>query len=180
MNVVLTGFMGTGKTTVGKELSGRLGYGFLDTDARVEQESGRTISEIFADSGEGVFREMEARVIQIAAALDRYVIATGGGAVLRADNMRALERNGVVICLSATPEAIRQRLQFHSDRPLLREPSPDDTIRRLLGERAIAYGRCHLALDTSSRTITEVVDEIQQFLKFRGRPAVAGTPPVPA
>lgn len=172
MNVVLTGFMGTGKTTVGKELSGRLGYGFLDTDARVELESGRTISAIFAESGETVFREMEARVIQTAAALDRHVIATGGGAVLRVENMAALERNGVVVCLSATPEAIRRRLQFHSDRPLLREPSPEDTIRRLLGERATAYARCQLALDTSSRTITEVVDEILQFLKFKGPAAV--------
>ena len=174
MNIVLTGFMGTGKTTVGKELSARLGYGFLDTDARVEETSGRTISEIFAESGEGAFREAEARVIQVAAALDRHVIATGGGAVLRADNMAALERNGVVICLAAGPEAIGQRMRFHSDRPLLREPAPDETIRRLLAERAIAYGRCHLALDTSSRTITEVVDEILQYLKFRGlTPAAA-------
>src|SRR5262249_8936016 len=104
-NVVLIGFMGTGKTAIGEAAAARLGYAFVDTDAVIEEGAGRSISRIFAEDGEPAFRRLEMQVVAAVAAEGGRVIATGGGVPLSQENMRQLRRNGLIVALHAGPEA---------------------------------------------------------------------------
>ena len=109
-NVVLIGFMGTGKTAVGRALAARLGLAFVDTDAVVEERDGRPVARIFAEDGEERFRRLESEAVASAGDRDGTVIATGGGVVLRPENMARLRRHGMVVALRAAPEAIVARV----------------------------------------------------------------------
>lgn len=159
-NIVLTGFMGTGKTTVGRLLAARLGYGFVDTDEWIVQQDGRSIADIFKEDGEAVFRQWEATVSQQLAGQDGLVIATGGRLMLDAANAEALERNGQVFCLVAEPEEILTRIApDEHKRPLLDVPNPAERVRHLLTQRAVAYGR-FWQIRTSGKTPEQVAEEI--------------------
>jgi shikimate kinase len=163
MNIVLIGLMGSGKSAVGRLLAERLGRPFIDTDAAVEAEAGRTIPEIFADEGEQGFREREAAVIARIAGQDGLVVATGGGAVLRPANRQALRQGGWVVWLDAPPEALyeRARAQGIAGRPLLAGPDPLAKLRSLAAERAAIYSEAaHLRIETGGRTPAEVADAI--------------------
>ena len=133
-NVILIGFMGTGKTAVGKRVASRLGRRFVDTDDLIEERAGRSIPRIFAEDGEPGFRRLEAEVIAQAVAGDGRVIATGGGAVLSRANMTCLRRSGVIVALRADAESILARVGRAEYRPLLGD-APEENIRRLLRER---------------------------------------------
>lgn len=143
-NIVLTGFMGTGKTTVGKLLSKQLDYEFIDTDHLIEQRAGKTITEIFKEMGEPAFREMEAAIARELSARQGVVISTGGRLMLDPENAAALSRTGRVFCLVATPEEIFERVTKNTDtnvRPLLSVSNPMERIVELIQERQADYGR---------------------------------------
>ncbi len=164
-NIVLTGFMATGKSSVGRRLAAMMGYEFLDLDSLIEAEAGLPIAQIFSLEGEPAFRAMESRMVERAAGQSRCVIATGGGAIVDARNLEALKRNGIVITLTATPETILSRIGGGDDRPMLRGGEPGDRIRCLLEERAAAYAKADLTVETSNRTVDEVVDHLILLLK---------------
>ncbi|MBN1847581.1 MAG: 3-dehydroquinate synthase [Deltaproteobacteria bacterium] len=142
-NIILTGFMATGKTTVGKLLSKQLGYEFVDTDELIEARTGQTIAEIFREKGEPAFRKMESDLARELADKDGLVISTGGRLMLDADNAEALGKSGRVFCLVATPEEILERVERDTGvrRPLLEVPNPIERVVELLQQREKGYGR---------------------------------------
>ena len=117
MNLVLIGYRGSGKGTVGRLLADRLGRPFVDTDALIEQAEGASVREIFSDRGEPAFREAEARIVRQVAALDEQVIAVGGGAVLRRENVELLRANGWLVWLRAEAEELHRRIQADRNSP---------------------------------------------------------------
>ncbi|MBI4395845.1 MAG: shikimate kinase [Elusimicrobia bacterium] len=165
MNIVLIGFMGTGKSSVGRLLSKRLGRPFFDTDEMIEKETGLAIADIFAKAGEPAFRDMETKTIKLVSLLDNAVISTGGGVPLREENMRELERNGVVFCLNAKPENILERLKEEIEtRPLLKTKDPFLAIQERLLARRKAYSRCRHAIETDGLTAEQVAETILNLM----------------
>ncbi|MFI5338564.1 MAG: shikimate kinase [Candidatus Methylomirabilales bacterium] len=163
-NVVLTGFMATGKSSVGLRLAARLGYDFADLDTLIEAEEGMPVPQIFATRGESAFRELEARMVEQAADRTGCVVATGGGTIVNPRNLLALKRSGVVIALTAEPEVILSRIGGGEDRPMLRGGEKRERVRLLMEERAPAYARADLTVDTSDRTVDQVVDHLVELL----------------
>jgi len=164
-NIILTGFMGTGKSEVGNLLAKRLQREFLDTDMLIEQATGHPIARIFAEKGETHFRELEKQVIRQVCQEQGVVIATGGGAIVSPDNATCLKASGTVICLTASPDTIARRVQQTHDRPLLQGEDPLAKIRMLLTARAAAYAQADITIDTSTLTPNEVVETILVQLK---------------
>ncbi|CAM3652778.1 shikimate kinase [Marinicrinis lubricantis] len=158
-NIVLVGFMGTGKTTIGIELAKHLGWQFVDTDAFIVDEAGMTIPEIFARHGQSFFRDVEERVVQRVMNGSDQVISTGGGSVLRESNREMMLRGGMVVALSASEETIVQRVSKDTNRPLLAD-NPLENIRRLMKERKDAYQFAHISIQTDELTVTDVVEHI--------------------
>ncbi len=166
-NIVLTGFMGAGKTTIGRLLAGRLGLNFLETDEIIELKTGMTISQIFDLYGEAYFRQVESKVVQELVGLPREscVISTGGGVVLRHDNIAALQRVGVIVYLEVSPEEAWQRLRDKKDRPLLQEGRLQERIRILLQERRDQYLKSDFQVKTTARNPEEIAEEIVVLLQ---------------
>jgi shikimate kinase len=165
-NIIITGFMGTGKTTVGKRVAAALGYDFVDTDELIVARSGQTLEEIFQQKGEAAFREMEAAVARELGEKGGMVIATGGGMMLDSENAAALGKKGVVFCLVATPEEIMERLARNPDirRPLLDGPDPMDRILSLLKEREAGYARFR-RLVTSGKSPEELTAQLVEIIQ---------------
>ncbi len=161
-NLVLTGFMGTGKTTVGRILADRLGYGFVDTDEVIESRAG-PIPEIFDRLGEEAFRELERSVARELAGRTGLVIATGGRMMLDAACSACLEPGADVVCLAAHPGTIIERLGDTDRRPLLEVPDASARVRELLAERAEGYSR-FASVDTEGRSPEEVADAVISLL----------------
>ena len=159
-NIVLTGFMGTGKTAVGHRVAHQVGRPFVDMDAMIEQRTGKPISAVFAEQGEPAFRLMEAELCRELAALRGLVIATGGGALVPVTNRQALAGSSLLICLTASPELILERLVDAGDRPLLAVPDRLERIRDLLGQRAEAYAAIPHQIDTTGLTVEQVTKEV--------------------
>jgi len=185
-NIVLIGFMGTGKSEVGRLLARRLGWKFVDTDRRVEIQEGASVAQIFARRGEAYFRDAEAKVVAKAIAERDAVIATGGGVVLRPDNMLRLRRHGWIVSLTAPVEVILTRLGDGEGRPLLRAAAGPQrlagrkartadvrqTVTRLLSERRPLYRDADLILDVSATTPARAVEAIVAFLGRRERQVI--------
>lgn len=149
-NIIFVGFMGTGKSLVARRLAKRLGRRFVDTDTCIEHEADMSIAQIFATEGEAAFRQRERHAIARACQEKEIVIATGGGAIVGRENARTMKASGPVICLTARPEVILQRVQGDTTRPLLQGPNPLEKIQQLLADRAEAYARADITIDTSS------------------------------
>ncbi|MGA1846743.1 shikimate kinase [Deferribacter abyssi] len=164
MNIYLIGFMGTGKTTVGKILAKKLGKKFYDLDELIEKKVGKTIRDIFIDDGEEQFRKIETEVLKDVAAGRDYVIATGGGLLTTVGNYEVMKESGVVITLAASAESIYERLKDDKSRPLLMVDNVIDEIKRLMFERAPLYIKADYIVDTSDVPPEKVVDEIMEFL----------------
>ncbi len=177
MNVTLTGFMGTGKTTVGRCLAKRLGWEFVDTDRLIEEAAGASIAVIFAQHSEAAFRRLEKRAIAQATRSDEQVIATGGGAFVDSENRNRLRAVGPVVCLTANPKTILQRVgPTIARRPMLTPPDSRgeatqikaegalSRIERLLRQRSAAYAKADLLIDTSRLTIDEIVERVWRVL----------------
>lgn len=163
--VVITGFMGTGKTSVGRALADRLRVAFVDTDSLIEKSEGRSVTEIFDDRGETYFRTVERQAIAAALATPGAVVATGGGAVMDPDNVAALRKAAPLVCLSARPDVIEARTRAQGGtRPLLSGADLEQHIAVLLAQRAEAYARADRQIDTSDRNLEDLVDEIAAFL----------------
>ncbi len=163
-NIVLVGFMGTGKTSVGKRLATQLRMRYVDTDDIIERDSGRRISNIFEEDGEAAFRELETEAVLKVSKWHNSVISTGGGVVLKEANMIALKQNGVVFCLTATPEEIYQRVGHQTHRPLLQTPDPLAKIRSMLAERRPYYEQADYMVRTTGRSFSEIILHIKRML----------------
>ncbi len=170
--IVLTGFSGTGKSAVGPLLATHFGWTLVDTDAIVERRAGKRILDIFRDDGEDAFRDLESDAIREASGDDKLVLSTGGGAVLRSENRRALGEAGFVVCLEARPETIFERLTARGDaepldRPLLATENPLARIKELKNARQHLYALCDWAVHTDSLSPEEVAAEIVRAYEER-------------
>jgi shikimate kinase len=164
-NVVLVGFMGTGKSAVGRILARRLRRRLFDTDAWIIGEAAMPIPTLFAEFGEQAFRDLETNAAREAAVPAGLVVSTGGGMMGRDENVDLLRRGGVLVCLTARPEVILQRTAPWENRPMLRtEKDPPAAVERLLGERAPRYALADWTVDGSDLAVTEVVDLICERL----------------
>jgi shikimate kinase len=159
-NIILTGFMGTGKTTRGQLLAEKIGYQFVDTDALIEQQTGKTIADLFQSYGETAFRKLESELVENLAEQQGLVIATGGGLVLNPNNVAMLSKTGKIICLTASPEEILARVSKQQGvRPLLQGENPLGKITQLLQQRDSVY-RQFPQLSTSKFSRDQLVGEI--------------------
>jgi shikimate kinase len=170
VNITLIGYRGTGKSTVARLVARRLGWQWVDADARVEELAGRTIRQIFQAEGESGFRDREAAVIQELTARERLVIAAGGGAILRPENRAAIESSGMAVWLVASPETIERRLAVDptttARRPALTPAGGLEEIRHLLGQREPFYRSCaDLAIETDACSPEHVADQIVQAFR---------------
>ncbi len=161
-NIVITGFMGTGKTTAGELVSRRLGRRFVDMDDILVERFGKPITAVFRDEGEEAFRTAEAQLCQELAAEHDLVIGTGGGALVNVESRDALAATGTVVCLHADETTLLERLALTSDRPLMQGEVEErrQHIRRLLSQRRLAYGAIPYQIDTTGLTVEQVVDRI--------------------
>lgn len=162
-NIVLIGFMGTGKSTVGKRLAQALDWDFVDTDYEIGAVTNLSVNDIFRRYGETRFRSEESIVVDRVSRRERLVIATGGGTVLNPANWRALAEKGIIIALHATLDTILDRIGHKNDRPLLK--GPKEVIEKLWTERQKCYGQADYIVDTSEKTVDEVVREILALLE---------------
>ncbi len=171
-NLALIGFMGTGKTTIGRVLAAQLGYDFLDTDHWIESAAGKSIPEIFSQSGEAHFRALEQQVVAELAKRQRTVIATGGGLPCHENNLERLRQHAYIVCLWASPETILERVRHNTHRPLLQHPNPLARIRELLAQREPFYRQADLLVSSDGRPSREIVQHILH--EFQSRRANGG------
>lgn len=164
-NIVLIGFMGTGKSSTGYRIAQKMKREFIDTDREIERVTGMSISQLFRKHGEVRFRSEEELMAQKLSTKTNLVIATGGGIILNANNIQSLQKNGILICLDASPEDIFARVSRKKGvRPLLRNDFSLDGIKKLLAERESLYSCADFRVDTSGRDINLVVDDIIKFV----------------
>jgi shikimate kinase len=163
-NLVLLGFMGTGKTTVGRLLAQRLGRPFVDVDEWIEAKTGRGIPELFAQRGEAAFRQLEAEAVAYLAEPTGKVLAGGGGIVKSAENVRRLAAGGELVCLTAQPETILARVGHQRHRPLLAGEDPGARIRALLAEREALYRAIPRAVATDGLSPEAVAEAVLRLL----------------
>jgi len=159
--------MGTGKTEVGKILSQKLGFVLIDADSEIEREQKTTITDIFNRLGEDAFRDMESAMIKRLSVLKKAVLSTGGGAVLRAENMDALKKDWIIVCLEATPETILRRTSISKNRPLLEVADPLQKIRELYDFRKPYYEKADIIINTDDVGPLQVAEEIIKAVKNR-------------
>ena len=159
-NIALTGFMGCGKTAVGRVVASVAGFEFLDTDQFIEEHVGKSIPRIFEEHGEDTFRQYEREVVGRLAERENTVIATGGGLLVDAENMDTMKQHAMVFCLWASPESIWRRVKGQSHRPLLQTENPKQRIIDLLEERKPAYSRSDMLINTEYRSARDVANLI--------------------
>ena len=164
-NISLSGFMGCGKTAVGRIVAKVAGFEFLDTDQFIEKHVGKSIPRIFEEHGEETFRRYEREVVMRLAERENTVIATGGGLLVDAENMDTMKQYAMVFCLWASPESIWRRVKGQSHRPLLNTDNPKQRIIELLEERKAAYSRSDMLINTEYRSAKDVSNLI--FSQFR-------------
>ena len=174
-NVVLIGFMGTGKSSVGRRVADSLGFRFVDTDQVVIELAGKPITRIFEEDGEERFRELESEALRRCASMEGQVIATGGGIVTQPRNHELLKRAGHVVWLKADPETVLRRVSRNRDRPLLQTEDPLATIRELYTSRVELYRACaDEEVNTSDLTLEETAHGLTESARIalasRGRP----------
>jgi len=167
-NIALTGFMGTGKTSVGRLLAKDLGMTFIDLDEIIEEEAGMSIKDIFEKSGEARFRELERQALRRVISGEfgeGIVLATGGGAVVDEENRALLRGWGVIVCLTASVSTILERTSRASVRPLLERGDRRSEVMKLLSRREEAYRDSDMVLDTTGDSVRDVVRKIRVFLE---------------
>jgi len=165
VNLYLVGFMGTGKTTVGRAIAHKTGFTVLDSDQEIERAQGRTIAEIFAQSGEPAFRALEREFIAHGHPAERTIVACGGGLVVQPGMLELLRQRGVVICLHASLETILARTARHRNRPLLEVENPEERIRTLYAAREPIYKRSGTVILTDGRPLNEIVAHVLRTWK---------------
>ena len=161
-NIILIGFMGVGKTSLGKLLASKLGRAFIDLDEKIERDSNMTIPQIFEMHGEKYFRELEKAAVREVTVRKNLVIATGGGTVKDEENLQLLKNSGVIICLTADAEEIFRRTEKRGERPVLDGGGNErlETIKKLLAEREKFYSQADFKIDTTEWSPLQIVNEI--------------------
>jgi shikimate kinase len=170
--IFLTGFMGSGKSTIGPILANTIGYEFVDIDKAIEQREGKTINEIFMERGESVFRSLERDLIITVSARDHVVVSLGGGTITDPENFRLISTSGIVVYLKATPEQIFKRLHNKRDRPVLTDVRGKllsgeelrQRIQELYLKREPFYSRADVTVETSEKRVGITVDQIVKKL----------------
>lgn len=160
LNIILVGFMGSGKTTIAMKLSQMLKMQYISTDDLIEKKEKATINEIFSKKGEDYFRDVEAEIVKEACAMENVVIDMGGGVVLRDENWNNMKSSGTVICLAADEDTIMNRTKKYKHRPLLNVEDPKQKIRSMLAKRAPFYAKADHCMDTGKMTVKQVVEKI--------------------
>jgi shikimate kinase len=160
VNLALIGFMGTGKTSVGRLVADSLHFDYLDTDEMIQSATGKTVTDIFKNDGEKNFRALEEKVVEELSTRSKTVIATGGGLPTNLKNLASLKTHALVVCLWASPEKIWERVKNQSHRPLLHDENPQAKIRELLAAREPFYKQADVLLNTELRSVREVAQQI--------------------
>lgn len=164
VNLALVGFMGTGKTSVGRLAAEQLRFEFVDTDELIQSSTGRSITDIFAKDGEAAFRALEHQIVLELTRRSRTVISTGGGLPVNPANLASLKTHALVICLWSSPEKIWERVHNQSHRPLLQDADPQKKIRELLAVREPFYKQADVLVNTDIRSVREAaVQVVHQF-----------------
>lgn len=156
--------MGTGKTSVGRQLAKEKGWNFVDLDEIIELKEQRRIVDIFAEEGEPYFRRIEKKILKQVSAQNKFVVACGGGVVLDKTNIKVMKKSGVMVCLCATCEAILKRVSASVHRPILNVAKPKERIELLLKMRAPYYMQADITVDTSHSSIKQVAAKISKIL----------------
>ena len=177
VNLYLVGFMGTGKSTVGRAVAHKLGFHMVDSDHEIERQQKKTIPEIFAQEGEAAFRAMERAFIESGHTGERTVVSCGGGLVVQPGMLGMLQSRGVVVCLHASVETILARTSRQQNRPLLVAENPEERIRTLFAQREPIYRRSGTVILTDSRPLMDIADHVMRawrrdavdFLRARGQ-----------
>jgi shikimate kinase len=162
--VVLVGLMGAGKTSVGRRLADKLEVPFVDADHEIEQAAGKTIPEIFADHGEGYFRDGERRVIARLLESGGKVLATGGGAFMQPETRDVIRKNAISVWLRADLPLLMKRVRRRSNRPLLKAGDPEEVMRRLIDERYPVYAEADITVDSRDVAHSSIVNDIIKLL----------------
>jgi shikimate kinase len=160
VNLALIGFMGTGKTSVGRLVAEQLHFQYLDTDETIQMHTNRSIADIFSKDGEPAFRSLEKKLVEELAAHTKTVISTGGGLPAHSANLDSLKTHALVVCLWASPEKIWERVKNQSHRPLLHDADPQKKIRELLVAREPFYRQADVLVNTDIRSVREVVQQV--------------------
>ncbi len=160
VNIALIGFMGTGKTSVGRLVADQLRFDYLDTDELIQTQTGRSITDIFTKDGEPAFRALEQKIVEELAVRAKTVIATGGGLPVNPVNLASLKTHSLVVCLWSSPEKIWERVRYQSHRPLLHDEDPQAKIRELLAAREPFYKQADVLLNTDVRSVREVAQQV--------------------
>lgn len=166
VNLALIGFMGAGKSSVGRLVAEQLHFAYLDTDEIIQSRAGRTIADIFEKDGEAAFRKLEQQIVKELAARKRTVISTGGGLPTVQANLAGLKTHALTVCLWASPEKIWERVRYQTHRPLLRGPNPRLRIRELLAAREPFYRQADVLINTDLRSVREVAQQIVHQFKL--------------
>ncbi len=161
-NLYLVGFMGVGKSAIGRRLARELGFQFIDSDHEIEKKTGKRIPEIFASEGEARFRQYEREFIESGHPDGRCVVACGGGLVVQPGMSELLKQRGIVVCLFASVDSIVERTSRNSNRPLLNVENPKERVRQLLAEREPIYMNSGACITTEGRSIIEIVRHIKR------------------
>lgn len=167
MNIVLTGFMAVGKSVVGQRLALRLKRPFVDLDQAIEIREGISVEQIFDRKGEAYFRKAEKETLKGILRQDGQVIASGGGAVVDAENLNLLRQSSILVCLTAPPEVLLRRSGPDNQRPLLKGDNRLKGIEQLLKQREKAYAQAHISINTEQLSVDEVVEKIIKAIKCK-------------
>lgn len=168
-NLYLIGMMGAGKTTIGRKLANRLGYGFVDTDALIEQSANQTVSELFASAGESAFRQLETQVLSQVSTYTNLVVATGGGIIIEQMNWSYLH-HGVVIWLDVPISILVARLSGDSSRPLIKNTHLSDRLTGLIAEREGLYAQADIRIAYEGKSVGRTCDRILKAIQSNIRP----------
>ena len=163
-NVVIVGFMGTGKTVIARKLAEEMGKTYVSTDDLIEQKEKRTIRAIFREDGEPYFRGIEKEVIKEVATKADQIIDAGGGVVLDDENVDTLKKSGIMVCLWAEPKTIYERTREYGHRPLLNVDDPEGKIKELLDSRRPFYEKADHHIDTTEFNVDEIVARIRKIV----------------
>lgn len=170
--IFLTGFMASGKSTIGPILANTIGWNFLDLDKVIEEKTSKKIVEIFREDGEKYFRELETKTLSELISLVKYVISLGGGTIESEENLNLMKMNGILVYLETSPEAAYRRLRFKRDRPALlfdgREPTKEEFLNRInsiLNRRLKYYNQADVKINTDNKPVGVTVDYLVKILR---------------
>ncbi len=164
-NIIITGFMGTGKSSIGAALAQAMGWKFVDFDALIESREGSSVREIFATRGEAYFRQLESDICVELNAWHNIVIATGGGTLVNPQNLAAVSARNLVVCLDCAPDVLWQRLAESTTRPMLDADDRQSRLMALFNERKLAYARIPHHVDTTIFDEAKILTAIENLWK---------------